>query len=600
MSTQTAPEQPVATAEPILRVRDLSVDFFVEGEWFPAATGVSYDVHPGEVLAIVGESGSGKSQSSMSLLGLLPANGRATGSAKLGETELIGLTGAPMRRIRGNEMAVIFQEPMTALNPVYPIGFQIVETLRTHFDMGPSAAKERAIELLTLVEMPDPATRFNSYPHQLSGGQRQRAMIAQSLACDPKLLIADEPTTALDVTVQAEILKLMRDLRNRIDSGIVLITHDMGVVADMADKIIVMRRGEVVESGTAEEIFGRPRHEYTKQLLGAVPHLGVAREAEVREQRAPGVEAGQQPAGLTGEPVMVAEDIIIEYPKRGRTPAFRAVDGVSLTIGAGEVVGLVGESGSGKTTIGRAVVGLLPVTGGSLRIDDRDMVGITPKDLRALRKRVGIVFQDPGSSLNPRLPIGESIGEPLYLHTGIKGPELTKKIDVLLDQVELPRSMRNRYPHELSGGQRQRVGIARALSLEPAILVADEPTSALDVSVQANVLELFSELQREHGFACLFISHDLAVVEMLADRIAVMHHGRLAEIGPTSQIVHDPQDPYTQRLIAAVPVPDPAEQKVRRERRDQLLAEAAAELAAQEQAEHGRHGGHGRHGDGLG
>ncbi len=583
MSTQTAPEQPVATAEPILTVRDLSVDFFVEGEWFPAATGVSYDVHPGEVLAIVGESGSGKSQSSMSLLGLLPANGRATGSAKLGETELIGLTGAPMRRIRGNEMAVIFQEPMTALNPVYPVGFQIVETLRTHFDMGPAAAKERAIELLTLVEMPDPATRFNSYPHQLSGGQRQRAMIAQSLACDPKLLIADEPTTALDVTVQAEILKLMRDLRNRIDSGIVLITHDMGVVADMADKIIVMRRGEVVESGTAEEIFSRPQHEYTKELLGAVPHLGGVSAAEVREG-APAARP-EQPAAVTGEPVMIAEDMIIEYPKRGRTPAFRAVDGVSLTIGAGEVVGLVGESGSGKTTIGRAVVGLLPVTGGSLRIDDRDMVGISPKDLRALRKRVGIVFQDPGSSLNPRLPIGESIGEPLYLHTGIKGAELTKKIDVLLDQVELPRSMRNRYPHELSGGQRQRVGIARALSLEPTILVADEPTSALDVSVQANVLELFSELQREHGFACLFISHDLAVVEMLSNRIAVMHHGKLAEIGSTAQVVHHPQDPYTQRLIAAVPVPDPAEQKVRRERRDQLLAEAAAELAAEEQYE---------------
>ncbi|QOR69848.1 ABC transporter ATP-binding protein [Ruania alkalisoli] len=583
MSTQTAPEQPTATSAPILTVRDLSVDFFVEGEWFPAATGVSYDVRPGEVLAIVGESGSGKSQSSMSLLGLLPANGRATGSAKLGETELIGLTGAPMRRIRGNEMAVIFQEPMTALNPVYPVGFQIVETLRTHFDMGPVAAKERAIELLTLVEMPDPATRFNSYPHQLSGGQRQRAMIAQSLACDPKLLIADEPTTALDVTVQAEILKLMRDLRNRIDSGIVLITHDMGVVADMADKIIVMRRGEVVESGTAEEIFSRPQHEYTKELLGAVPHLGGVSAAEVREG-APGARP-EQPAAVTGEPVMIAEDMIIEYPKRGRTPAFRAVDGVSLTIGAGEVVGLVGESGSGKTTIGRAVVGLLPVTGGSLRIDDRDMVGISPKDLRALRKRVGIVFQDPGSSLNPRLPIGESIGEPLYLHTGIKGAELTKKIDVLLDQVELPRSMRNRYPHELSGGQRQRVGIARALSLEPTILVADEPTSALDVSVQANVLELFSELQREHGFACLFISHDLAVVEMLSNRIAVMHHGKLAEIGPTAQVVHHPQDPYTQRLIAAVPVPDPAEQKVRRERRDQLLAEAAAELAAEEQYE---------------
>ncbi|UFU07491.1 ABC transporter ATP-binding protein [Ruania halotolerans] len=586
MTTQTATPESARTGEPIISVRDLSIDFFVEGEWFPAATNVSYDVHPGEVLAIVGESGSGKSQSSMSLLGLLPPNGRATGSAKLGETELIGLTGAPMRKIRGNDVAVIFQEPMTALNPVYPVGFQIVETLRTHFDMGPSAAKERAIELLTMVEMPNPATRYHSYPHQLSGGQRQRAMIAQSLACEPKLLIADEPTTALDVTVQAEILKLMRDLRNRINAGIILITHDMGVVADMADKIVVMRRGEVVEHGTAEEIFTRPQHEYTRELLTSVPHLGGtstrAGGARVPTQQQPGAAAAPS---ISGEPVLVAENMEIEYPGRGRTPAFKAVDQVSLTIGAGEVVGLVGESGSGKTTIGRAVVGLLPVTGGSLRIDGRDMVGIDPKELRALRKRVGIVFQDPGSSLNPRLPIGESIGEPLYLHTGIKGAELTKKIDVLLDQVELPRSMRNRYPHELSGGQRQRVGIARALSLEPSILVADEPTSALDVSVQAHVLELFSELQREHGFACLFISHDLAVVEMLATRIAVMHHGKLAEVGPTEQIVQNPQDPYTQRLIAAVPVPDPAEQKIRRERRDALLAEAAAELAAEEQYE---------------
>ncbi|WP_154795278.1 ABC transporter ATP-binding protein [Occultella kanbiaonis] len=583
MTTQTTEDTPARTGAPILSVNGLNVDFYVEGEWFPAAIDISYDVHPGEVLAIVGESGSGKSQSSMSLLGLLPPNGRATGSAQIGGRELIGLTGPTMRKIRGKEISVIFQEPMTALNPVYTVGFQIVETLRTHFDMGPSAAKERALELLRLVEMPNPEVRFHSYPHQLSGGQRQRAMIAQSLSCDPKLLIADEPTTALDVTVQAEILKLMRDLRSRIDSGIVLITHDMGVVADMADKIIVMRRGRVVEHGTADKIFNHPEHEYTKELLAAVPHLGAHSQAQVHEPAPASTEAPAE--ALFGERVMEAVGMEIEYPKRGRTPAFRAVDGVDLTIDRGEVVGLVGESGSGKTTIGRAVVGLLPVTGGSLRINGSDMVGIDPKDLRTLRKTIGIVFQDPGSSLNPRLPIGESIGEPLMLHTGIKGPELAKRVEVLLDQVELPRSMRNRYPHELSGGQRQRVGIARALSLEPALLVADEPTSALDVSVQAHVLELFTELQREHGFACLFISHDLAVVEMLSSRIAVMHHGKLVEIGPTAQIVNNPQDAYTQRLIAAVPVPDPEEQKVRRETRDALLSAAAAELAADEQYE---------------
>ena len=446
--------------------------------------------------------------------------------------------------------------------------------------MGPTAAKERALELLRLVEMPDPETRFHAYPHQLSGGQRQRAMIAQSLSCDPRLLIADEPTTALDVTVQAEILKLMRDLRNRIDSGIVLITHDMGVVADMADRIVVMRRGRIVESGDATQIFGNPQHPYTQQLLAAVPHLGAHSGAAISDhERSHG---GETPMG---EPVMVAEDMVIEYPKRGRTPAFRAVDGVSLTIDKGEVVGLVGESGSGKTTIGRAVVGLLPVTGGKLEIAGLDMVGASHKDLMPLRKQIGIVFQDPGSSLNPRLPIGESIGEPLMLHTGIKGKDLSARVEALLDQVQLPRSMRNRYPHELSGGQRQRVGIARALSLEPKLLVADEPTSALDVSVQATVLELFTDLQREHGFACLFISHDLAVVEMLASRIAVMHHGKLVEIGSSAQIVQTPQDPYTQRLIAAVPVPDPDQQKLRREHRDALLEASAAELVAEEELE---------------
>lgn len=580
--TQTADAAPESTTgEPILKVDGLNVDFFVEGEWLPAAIDVSYEVHPGEVVAIVGESGSGKTQSSMSLLGLLPPNGRATGSATLAGRELIGMSSSSLRRVRGKDIAVIFQEPMTALNPVYTIGFQIVEALRVHQSIGPSAAKERAIELLTLVEIPDPEGRFNAYPHQLSGGQRQRAMIAQSLANDPTLLVADEPTTALDVTVQAEILKLMRDLRAKVNSGIVLITHDMGVVADMADRIVVMRNGRIVETGDARQIFNDPQHEYTKSLLASVPHLGgTSGRTSVTISEYEREHGGETPMG---DAVMTAEDLVIEYPKRGRTPAFRAVDGVSLTINAGEVVGLVGESGSGKTTIGRAVVGLLPVTGGKLDIAGYNMVGASAKDLMPLRKQTSIVFQDPGSSLNPRLPIGESIGEPMMLHTGIKGAELSKRVEVLLDQVELPRSMRNRYPHELSGGQRQRVGIARALSLEPKLLVADEPTSALDVSVQARVLELFTELQREHGFACLFISHDLAVVEMLASRIAVMHHGKLVEVGSSAQIVNSPQDPYTQRLIAAVPVPDPAEQRLRRERRDALLEAAHDELVAEEE-----------------
>jgi len=564
-TTDETPTTAGVTGGPILEVKDLNVSFFVEGEWYPAAIDVSYNVNRGEVLAIVGESGSGKTQSSMSLIGLLPQNGRATGSAKLNGKELVGLTGAPLRRIRGKEIAVIFQEPMTALNPVYTIGFQIVETLRSHFIMSPKEAKARALELLRMVEIPEPERRYNNFPHQLSGGQRQRAMIAQALACEPGLLIADEPTTALDVTVQAEILKLMRDLRERISAGIILITHDMGVVADMADRIVVMKNGRVVETGTSEQIFNNPQHDYTKQLLAAVPHFGSFAAVPVEES----------PAGDTGAPpVLVVENLVLEYPKRGNQPIFRAVDDVTFSVAPGEVLGLVGESGSGKTTIGRAVVGLLPVAGGRLEVAGINMKGARPKDLKPLRDKVGIVFQDPGSSLNPRLPVGESIGEPLYLHRKIRGKELDRRVEALLDSVQLQREFRNRYPHELSGGQRQRVGIARALALDPKLLVADEPTSALDVSVQAKVLDLFQELQREHGFACLFISHDLGVVEMLAARIAVMHFGKIVELGTRDQIVVQPQDDYTRRLVAAVPVPDPAEQRRRREERDRLLREA--------------------------
>ncbi len=563
--------RPMEEDGPVLEVEDLSVSFWVDGEWFPAAREVSYHVDAGEVLAIVGESGSGKTQSSMSLVGLLPVNGRASGSAKLNGQELIGLKGAPLRRVRGREIAVIFQEPMTALNPVYTIGFQIVETLRSHFIMAPKEAKARAIELLKLVEIPEPERRFDAFPHQLSGGQRQRAMIAQALACEPKLLIADEPTTALDVTVQAEILKLMRDLRERVNAGIVLITHDMGVVADMADRIVVMQNGRIVETGTADQIFTSPQHPYTQQLLGSVPHFGSTFTNERAEE---GTEAAGSAHPAVGEAVMVAEDLVLEYPKRGNQPVFRAVDEVSLTLNQGEVLGLVGESGSGKTTIGRAVVGLLPVAGGRLTVAGIDMKGASTKDLRPLRDQVGIVFQDPGSSLNPRFPVGESIGEPLFLHRKLRGKELSNRVEALLDSVQLQRGFRNRYPHELSGGQRQRVGIARALALEPRLLVADEPTSALDVSVQARVLDLFQDLQREQGFACLFISHDLGVVEMLADRVAVMHYGKIVETGPTRQVVSDPQDDYTRRLVSAVPVPDPAEQRRRREARDALIEQA--------------------------
>ena len=555
--TTSAPA-PAPAKETVLEVSDLGVDFWVDGAFYPAAVGLDYRVGRGEVLAIVGESGSGKSSSSMALLGLLPPNAKVSGSIKLLGRELRGVPERELRKVRGGEIAVIFQEPMTALNPVYTVGFQIVEALRSHFDLAPKEAKERAIDLLRKVEMPDPENAFHKYPHQLSGGQRQRAMIAQSISCDPVLLIADEPTTALDVTVQAEILDLLRNLHKRLDSAIILITHDMGVVADLADHIMVMKDGVAVEKGTVDDVFNRPQHSYTQSLLAAVPHLGASVGTTVTETAAP-VD--------TREPILKFDDVVIEYPKRGRVPAFRAAEGIDLQVMPGEIVGLVGESGSGKTTLGRASVGLLPITSGTLTVAGQDISQATLKELRPLRRKTGIVFQDPGSSLNPRMPIGQSIGEPLLLAGEANGKELDDRVRALLEQVELPTSYRNRYPHELSGGQRQRVGIARALALTPELLVADEPTSALDVSVKARFLELLQEIQQRLQFACLFVSHYLAVVDILAHRIVVMHRGKIVEQGTRDAILRNPQDPYTQRLIAAVPLPDPSVQRQRREAR---------------------------------
>jgi peptide/nickel transport system ATP-binding protein len=542
----------------ILQVKDLGVDFWVEGEWVPAAKNLSYEISAGEVLAIVGESGSGKSASSMALLGLTPQNGRVFGSVKLAGEELVNATSKRLRELRGRGISVIFQEPMTALNPVYTIGFQIMETLRVHFNMTNEAAKKRALELLAMVDLPDPGKAFDSYPHQLSGGQRQRAMIAQAISCDPKLLIADEPTTALDVTIQAEILDLLRDLHKRLNSAILLITHDMGVVADLADRVLVMKDGVMVEQGSSRQIYKSPEQPYTKLLLAAVPNLGQGPAATAKPKS-------------TADLVLSLKDVNIEYPKRGRVPAFLAAKGVSLEIAKGEVLGLVGESGSGKTTVGRAAVGLLPIKSGSLFVAGKDISRTSRSELRQLRSKLGIVFQDPGSSLNPRWSISQSIAEPLVLSGAYSKNQAATRIDELLDQVQLPTGYRNRYPHELSGGQRQRVGIARALALSPEFLVADEPTSALDVSVQARVLELLKDLQNDLGFACLFVSHDLAVVDFLADRIAVMNHGEIVEQGDKNQILRNPQQDYTKRLIAAVPVPDPDQQQIRRENRLKTL-----------------------------
>lgn len=538
-------------SDAILKVKDYSVDFWVEGVWYPAAINMNFELKPGSVLAIVGESGSGKSTTALGIMDLLAINARRSGSIMVKGQEMLGASKDVLHRFRGKEVAYIFQEPMTALNPVYTIGFQIVETLRNHFDMSPKEARVRCLELLQMVEIPEPQIAIDKFPHQLSGGQRQRAMIAQALACNPGLLVADEPTTALDVTVQAEILDLMRDLKDKLNSAILLITHDMGVVADMADEILVMKDGLTVEHASADVIFNRPQHPYTQQLLAAVPKLGSSPKRTLT--LAPDVK-----------PVLRLENVTIEYPKRGRIPAFTAVKDFSLEIYPGEIVGLVGESGSGKTTVGRASIGLLPIKSGTLEIAGNDISNASMKELSAIRRHTGIVFQDPASSLNPRLPIGESIGEPIYLAKVAKGAELHKRVEDLLEQVELPRSYRNRFPHELSGGQRQRVGIARALALTPDLLIADEPTSALDVSVQARFLDLLQELQEKLKFACLFISHDLAVVDILSHRIAVMQNGRLVEVGDRDQILKNPRDEYTKRLISAVPVPDPDEQRARR------------------------------------
>ena len=602
MTTIPATNSPATPADsqprtPVLEVTDLNVDFGVDNEWVPAARHMSYRILPGEVLALVGESGSGKSASSMALLDLLPSNSRIRGSIKLNGQEITGIRAPQMRRIRGGEIAVIFQEPMTALNPVYTIGAQIIETLRVHYGIAPSEAKKRALELLTMVELPDPLKAFNSYPHQLSGGQRQRAMIAQSISCDPTLLIADEPTTALDVTVQAEILDLLRSLRDRLDSAILLITHDMGVVADLADYIAVMKDGVIVETGTALQIFANPQHPYTQALLAAVPHLGQRDGAEIDTTAAFATDVGDDAAfkqrieinerlaeesritaAKDRRPVVLDfDDVVIEYPKHGRVSAFRAVDHVSLQVHAGEVLGLVGESGSGKTTLGRAAIGLLPITEGKLTVVGQNISKAGREDIRRLHKQAGIVFQDPASSLNPRMPVGESIGEPLLLAKKMTGQVLFTEVERLLDSVELPRAYRGRFPHELSGGQKQRVGIARAIALKPQLLIADEPTSALDVSVQARVLQLLQNLQKEMQFACLFITHDLAVIDVLANRIAVMHQGKIVEVGTRDEILRNPKVPYTQRLLAAVPLPDPVLQRERRETRRELLRLGSSE-----------------------
>ena len=556
----------------VLDIRDLEVTFATDHGDVKAVAGVSLAVQPGRVLAVVGESGSGKTVSARTVLGLLPETAVARGSVVLaardgsGTSDVLQLSADALRAVRGRDVAMVFQEPSTALNPVYPIGWQIAEGLRAHEKLSKKELRARAIEMLTLVGLPDPKERVDYFPHQLSGGQKQRVMIAMALALKPGLIVADEPTTALDVTVQAEILDLLRKLRDDLGTAILLITHNMGVVADLADDVAVMYQGKVVEQAPVAEVFANPREDYTKQLLGAVLKLGDGR---IRAADRPGADpapASDSAAAGEGAPTLVAaRGLEIQYPGRLGRPGFMAVRGVDFEIRAGEVYGLVGESGSGKSTIGRAIAGLTDATGGSLTVLGHEMVGFKERAFKPLRKSIGFVFQDPASSFNPLLTIAENVAEPLIVHRLARSlQEARPRVDALLESVQLPRAYGDRYPHELSGGQRQRASLARGLALDPKLLIADEPTSALDVSVQARVLELFTELQAELGFASLFITHDLAVVDALADRVGVLYRGELVESGPTSEVLRAPREAYTQRLLASLPVPNPAEQAERR------------------------------------
>lgn len=544
------------TEENVLSIQNLKVSFATDAGSIEAVTGVSIELGPGEILAIVGESGSGKSVTSKSILRMLPDTATVRGTVLLNGHNVVELNREQLREARGTDAAMVFQEPSTALNPVFPIGWQIAEGIRAHKVIGKKvsrkAARARAIAMLESVGIPNPEERIDYFPHQFSGGQKQRIVIASALALESKLIIADEPTTALDVTVQAEILQLLRDCRDTLGASILLITHNMGVVADLADKVAVMFNGQLVEVGEVNQIFTNPQHDYTKKLLAAVPKIGNTHKSQFQASKA--------------APVVVANDLLIEYPGRLNTPAFKAVNGVSFEIAQGEVLGLVGESGSGKTTIGKAIAGLTRATGGSLSVVGHEMVGFKERSFKQNRKDIGFVFQDPASSFNPLLTIGQCVAEPMLIHSrSLSDLEIKNRVAELIDAVQLPSEFADRYPHELSGGQRQRASLARALALEPKLVIADEPTSALDVSVQAKVLDLFAQIQKEFNFASLFITHDLAVVDQVADRLLVLYKGEVVEHGQTSQVLQNPNHEYTRRLLASHPIPDPIAQAQHRE-----------------------------------
>ncbi|MBZ6199877.1 dipeptide ABC transporter ATP-binding protein [Streptomyces olivaceus] len=575
MSAVRPPAAPAPDGGHILDLDDLGVVFTTETGTVRAVRGVSLHVAPGETLALVGESGSGKSTVALAAMGLLAGNARATGRAVVDGTDIVGADEEQLSGLRGKTVSMVFQEPATALDPLTRVGRQIAEVIRNHRRVSAADAAARAVELLRRVGIPEPEQRARAYPFQLSGGQRQRVVIAMAIANEPALLIADEPTTALDVTVQAEILDLLRRLAAETGTGVLLVTHNMGVVADFADRVAVMYQGAVVETGPVEDVLLRPTHDYTKRLLSAVPRLSVSEAAGAGDTAEP-AGAGSAGAESVEEPAVELRDVSVVFG-RGKQ-AVHALRGVSFAVRPGETLGLVGESGSGKSTASRVALGLVAPTAGSVTLFGADLARTRARARRALRAGVGVVLQDPVASLDPRMTVGECVAEPLRVHRRtLSGRERESLVGDVLDRVRLPREVARRAPRELSGGQRQRVSLARALVLGPRLLVADEPTSALDVSVQEAVLEVIGELQEELGFACLFVSHDLAVVQQFARRVVVMRAGRAEEQGLTSATLLHPETDYTRRLLAAVPVPDPVVQRGRRAERLATLAAGRTE-----------------------
>ncbi len=549
-----------AATTPLLSVQGLVIDARTPEGPRRILDDVSFDLAKGETLCLAGESGSGKSVTSLAILQLLPkASLRiAGGSIRLAGRELVGLSRGAMRAVRGGEIAMIFQEPMTSLNPVMTVGAQLTEAIREHQGSEGDSAETRARAMLDAVHIADPARRMAQYPHELSGGMRQRVMIGMALSCQPKVLIADEPTTALDVTVQAQILKLMRELKGEFGASIILITHDMGVVAEMADRVVLMQAGRIVETGGVEQIFTAPRERYTRDLLAAVPRLGARSGTDGPPRVTPEPKA---PPERRQEPVLVVSDLRVSYGGGstlfgGAKPGHRAVDGVSFEIRAGETLGLVGESGSGKSTTGKAALGLVPFEG-AVSIDGTAIAGLSPREMRPVRRSAQMIFQDPYASLDPRMSIGAAIAEPLVIHGIGRASDHRERVAELLRRVGLAPDLASRYPHEFSGGQRQRICIARALALEPKLIVSDESVAALDVSVRARVLDLMLELQETMGLAYLFISHDMAVIERMSHHVAVMRAGQIVEAGTRRAVFEAPTDPYTRDLMAAVPIPEP-------------------------------------------